>query len=245
MKPAKISRQLYLPQHWDELPLGAWLALEIQHRLDEWCPFMFGYHLLKLGSLSGQLSCSSSTIRHQCTLSEQPNPYGVVASLEDLPIRTGSIDACLLAHTLDFSADPHQVLREAERVLTEDGWIIISGFNPYSLVGLGKIIPTLRRRLPWSARMFSPDRISDWLHLLGFEVMYMDGFAYSALSNHSRIHDWREQAGQRCGSRFASIYMMAARKRTIPLTKVPNRFWRKRPVMVGELARVPAKRQHL
>jgi SAM-dependent methyltransferase len=243
VKPAKIARNIYTPERWDELPLGAWLAVEIQHRLDEWCPFMFGYHLLKLGALSGELSCSSSTIRHQCTLALAGRGTGVITSLEDLPIKTGSIDACLLAHTLDFSADPHQVLRETERVLTEDGWIIISGFNPFSLVGLGKLMPHVRHRLPWSARMFSPERVSDWLHLLGFEIIYMDGFAYSALTRHSRIHDWRENVGHRCGSRLASIYMIAARKRTIPLTRLPQRIWRKRPVMVGGMARMHAKWQ--
>lgn len=28
------------------------------------------------------------------------------------------------------SADPHRLLREADRVLIDDGWLILSGFNP-------------------------------------------------------------------------------------------------------------------
>ncbi|WP_024872870.1 class I SAM-dependent methyltransferase [Tolumonas lignilytica] len=238
MKPAKTNREIIAPENWSDLPMGDWLAMEIQHKLDEWCPFMFGYHFLKLGTLSSQLSCTASTIRHQCAIASQGASLGINADIAELPIRSGSIDACLLAHTLDFSKDPHQILREVERVLTPDGWIIISGFNPYSLVGLGRLLPHLRRRLPWSARMFSPERVLDWLHLLGFEVVHLDGFAYSAFSRRSRIHCLRENTARRCGHRFASTYILAARKRTIPLTRIQEAAWLRRPVMVGGMARL-------
>jgi SAM-dependent methyltransferase len=238
VKPAKTNREIIAPENWSELPMGDWLAMEIQHKLDEWCQFMFGYHLLKLGTLSSQLSCSTSTIRHQCALASEGASLGIIADVDELPIRTGSIDACLLAHTLDFSSDPHQILREAERVLTPDGWIIISGFNPHSLVGLGKLLPHLRRRLPWSAQMFSPERVLDWLHLLGFEIVHLEGFTYSSLSRRSWFHFGRENTVRRCGYRFASTYMLAARKRTIPLTRLREAAWLKRPVMVGGMARL-------
>jgi ubiquinone/menaquinone biosynthesis C-methylase UbiE len=42
----------------------------------------------------------------------------------------------VLPHTLEFSADPHHVLREVERVLVPEGRVVISGFNPASLWGL-------------------------------------------------------------------------------------------------------------
>lgn len=213
--------------------MGDWLGMEIQHRLDDWCPLMFGYHLLKLGALSSQLSCSASTIRHQCAIAEEGLSLGIQADIEELPVRSNSIDVCLLAHTLDFSSDPHQILREVERVLTQDGWIIISGFNPYSLVGLGKLVPQFRRKLPWSARMFSPDRVLDWLHLLGFEVVHLDGIPYSAIGRRNK----KESNGRHCNYRFMSAYMLAARKRTIPLTRIQEGAWLKRPVMVGGMAR--------
>ncbi|HBO38060.1 MAG TPA: SAM-dependent methyltransferase, partial [Pasteurellaceae bacterium] len=39
-------------------------------------------------------------------------------------------DACLLANTLNFSQDPHQLLREVHRVLNDDGYLFLSLFNP-------------------------------------------------------------------------------------------------------------------
>lgn len=193
--------------------MGDWLAMEIQHKLDEWCPLMFGYHLLKLGTLSSQLSCAASSIRHQCAVAPEGASLGIIADVDELPIRSGSIDACLLAHLLDFSSDPHQILREVERVLTPDGWIIISGFNPYSLVGLGRLLPNLRRRLPWSARMFSPERVLDWLHLLGFEVVHLEGFAYSTVTRRNRFHFWKEKNRQALRLPVC-INLYAGRKKT-------------------------------
>ncbi len=54
-----------------------------------------------------------------------------------------SIDLVFLPHTLEFSADPHQVLRETERVLIPEGRVIILGFNPLSSLGLWRLF---RRR---------------------------------------------------------------------------------------------------
>ena len=238
MKPAKTNREIIAPENWSELPMGDCLAMEIQHKLDEWCPFMFGYHLIKLGTLSSQLSCAASTIRHQCAIASEGAALGIIADVSELPIRSGSVDACLLAHTLDFSKDPHQILREIERVLTPDGWIIISGFNPHSLVGLGRWIPSLRQRQPWHARMFAPARIRDWLELLGFEMVQCELFGFSSFSGNSRIHWWRENLGRDYVPYLASVYVLAARKRTVPLTLEPQRAWRRKPIIVPGMARI-------
>lgn len=219
------------------MPLGDWLAAEVQERLNLWCPRLFGYHLLKIGALSSQLSCDGSSIRHQCTLAEAGGVHGIQGFAEQLPIRSGSIDACLLAHTLDYAGDPHQVLREVDRVLTEDGWVILSGFNPHSLVGLGRLVPALRHREPWRARMFSPERVQDWLHLLGFEVEQCEVFGFSCLSRRSRIQWWRENLGRDYCRFFASAYVMAARKRRVPLTLVRQPGRLSQPLIVPGMAR--------
>ena len=47
-----------------------------------------------------------------------------------LPLASQSMDLVVMPHVLEFSKDPHQILREAERVLMPEGQIIIAGFNP-------------------------------------------------------------------------------------------------------------------
>lgn len=238
MKPALTRRAMCPPLHWSELPMGEWIAAEIQERLNAWCPELFGYHLLKLGALSSELSCCCSTIRHQSALAPEGLQIGLRGELEDLPIRDGAIDACLLAHALDYSADPHQLLREVDRVLTVDGWVLISGFNPHSLVGIGRWWPSLRRRQPWHARMFAPERIRDWLELLGFEMVHCELFGFSSFSSNSRIHWWRENLGRDYVPYLASVYVLAARKRTIPLTPELKQRWQRKPIIVPGMARV-------
>ena len=41
----------------------------------------------------------------------------------------------MLPHVLEFDANPHQILREVERVLVPEGSVVVTGFNPYSLWG--------------------------------------------------------------------------------------------------------------
>ncbi len=238
MKPALTQRQIIAPLSWQELPMGPWLAAEIQERLDAWCPMLFGYHLLKIGALSSQLSCNGSSIRHQCAMAPHGEKIGLLGEPSAIPLRDASVDACLLAHTLDYAADPHQILREVERILTADGWLLLSGFNPHSLVGIGRLFSRLRHHHPWHARMFAPERVADWLELLGFEIIHLESFAFSSLSQQSRIHWWRENIGRSYFSYFASVYVLAARKRTIPLTLETKTTWFKKPVIAGGMARI-------
>ena len=78
----------------------------------------------------------------------------VWCDLLDLPFEAQSVDLIVMPHTLEFTSDPHRLLREAERVLMPEGQLIILGFNSLSLWGarqsLGKMtgrpfVPAARR----------------------------------------------------------------------------------------------------
>jgi ubiquinone/menaquinone biosynthesis C-methylase UbiE len=55
-------------------------------------------------------------------------PVQVKADPLHLPFAEKSVDACLLAHT-PWCSDPHRLLREADRVLIDDGWMILTGLT--------------------------------------------------------------------------------------------------------------------
>jgi SAM-dependent methyltransferase len=129
-----------------------------------------GFHLLKIGNLSASLTTDKCAISHQVNVSLEGDNLQVVADAYQLPFAAKSVDACLLAHTLSYADDPHRMLREVDRVLIDDGWLVISSFNPFSLLGLGKLVPGLRRRQPYVSRMFTQMRLLDWLSLLNYEV---------------------------------------------------------------------------
>lgn len=96
----------------------------------------------------------------------------MIAEPEELPLDSDSVDAVLAHHCLEFATNPHQVLREIQRVLTPQGQLLVIGFNPYSLLGCRTRLQGALRDPLWSRhRPVSEPRLRDWLRLLGFEVL--------------------------------------------------------------------------
>ena len=122
---------------WLETPPGRYLLEWEQKRLEAVVADIFGYNAVQLG-LPGQdvLSANRMPFRFRCA---SRGDVAVVASHEDLPFASASLDLVVLPHVLEFSARPHQVLREVERVLVPEGSVVISGFNPYSLWGVRRL----------------------------------------------------------------------------------------------------------
>ena len=166
MKPARTPRKYIAPTHWAELPKGEYYREALEKELKPWFAKMYGFHLLKIGNLSAEINTEACAISHQVNVSLAGNPMQVRADPLHLPFAEKSVDACLLAHTLPWCSDPHRLLREADRVLIDDGWMILTGFNPVSLMGLRKLVPVLRKGTPYNSRMFTLMRQLDWLALL-------------------------------------------------------------------------------
>ncbi|WP_462180278.1 class I SAM-dependent methyltransferase [Pseudoalteromonas gelatinilytica] len=230
MKPALSFQEGPKPYSWQQFPHGDYLRAEIERKLTPWLPRMFGYHMLKLGNLSGELATSESPIKHQVCVAEQGLFTGVIADVDELPFYEHSVDACILAHCLEYHSDPHHILREAHRTLIPGGYLVITGFNPFSLCGLAQLLPFSRQKLPWTGRFFTPSRVKDWLNLLGFEIISDERFIHSSLARGNRLSRfaaWRS-FGQQYLKPMGSVYMLVARKRVAPLTPIKPK-WHARP----------------
>ncbi|CRL61544.1 methyltransferase domain-containing protein [Proteus penneri] len=217
MKAARSAKPIMMPDSWRDIPWGEYYRMAIELRLQNWWPKMYGFHLLKLGQLSAELDTKLSIVSHQVNVTSNKINADVIASLDYLPFENKSIDVCLMAHVLDYSADPHWLLREADRVLIDDGWIVLTSFNPISLLGLGKCTPFLRQRQPYLSRMFSLRRQIDWLSVLNYEVMTQQNFQIMPFSRPIK----------RDGSRYhigGCLNLIIARKRTLPLTPTALKF---------------------
>ncbi|WP_417614554.1 class I SAM-dependent methyltransferase [Oceanisphaera sp.] len=214
------------PTHWQQLLRGPYLAEQLQRRLDEWAPALFGFNLLKVDALSAALSLDGSRLLHSVYLSQSEaleqaaTNADLVGEATAMPFAPGSLDACLLAHVLDFSEHPHAILREVEGVLRDDGWLIIAGFNPYSSAGLASLLPKVSRQLPRWQHMVSPGRLEDWLKLLGFEVINRDYFGFSSLFELSMGGQWRRRVYPHYCPSLSAVYIIMARKRRYPLTPI-------------------------
>ncbi len=232
MKPALAFRQPRTPSSWKKLPNGELILEEINTQLASWWPKFFGYHLLKIGALSGYLDSSLSPIKHQITVSDKRYaPHfeggGIYADIDDLPLQEHSVDVCVLSHALEFTLDPHHVIREASRVLIPNGYLVITGYNPLSLAGLNSFIPYRRQQSPWRERFFSSMRVKDWLHLMGYEILMDKRTLHSSLAKQMSqgviARNWRKFAQQYLPS-LGSVYVIVAKKRVLPLTPIKPKW---------------------
>lgn len=213
MKPAKTRHIRHVPDSWSQIPCGEYYRDALVHQLRPMLTKLYGSHLLKVGSLSAEINTESCAISHQINVACKGESLQVRADPLYLPFASKSVDACLLAHTLSWSNDPHRILREVDRVLIDDGWILLSGFNMFSMLGMGKLIPGVHRMIPWNSRMFTQMRLLDWLSLLNYEVIQCRGF---------QVMPWSRQGGKMISTHLPALgclNLIIARKRTFPLVK--------------------------
>ncbi len=146
------------------------------------------------------------------------NWHQVEGDPSELPFASETIDLLVLPHVLEFAADPHQILREAERVLRPEGRLIISGFNPASLWGMRQYLSRLigSPYLPRDGQFISLLRVKDWLQLLNFSLDRGHFGCYklplSSASGMGRM-DFMEPAGNRWWPIFGAVFLVSAIKR--------------------------------
>ena len=160
-------------EHWFQTPLGRALLADQRQCIDQLVQPLTGARQLQVG-LSHRLPLAGASDFAQKILTTpefcRHLPEGVaVCDSDELPFPGDSMDLVVLHHTQDFSPHPHQVLREAARVLRGGGNLLLTGFNPLSLWGIRKLVSRSRSG-PWGGRFLLPGRMEDWLTLLDFEV---------------------------------------------------------------------------
>ncbi|MFT4747893.1 MAG: hypothetical protein ACI8XG_001977 [Congregibacter sp.] len=227
MRPALIKKHPTKPELWQELPLGDELKSLIESEIAEVSRKIFGYHLVRLGNLSSQIELVACPIKHQVNITSNKQDYtSLLATSDDLPVSENSVDAFLLAHELDFAKDPHQILREVDRTIMPNGYIILTGFNPLSLCGLLKYLPIDKGNVLHEARFFSSARVKDWLQLLGFEIVDVKHLLFNELFLQRKLRassKWSQWCHQYLPL-LTTMYVIVARKREIPLSLIKPKW---------------------
>lgn len=199
---------------WLDTALGLYLLRHEQAYHDQVVADIFGYNALQLGLLEHDLlRASRIPFRFRSGIGSR---VLVRTDIAQLPFASQTMDLLLLPHVLEFSTHPHQILREAERVLMPEGQLIVSAFNPFSLWGVRKAMSYNVPGYPWHGRFISLMRLKDWLALLGFEVIggrmccYEPPFQQEKLL---RKFHFMEAAGDRWWALAGGVYFIHARKR--------------------------------
>jgi SAM-dependent methyltransferase len=182
-----------------------------------------------------RLAAFARAQHHWLVAPDAQGPGAICSSFDALPIATGSIEGVLLPHTLEHAPNPHEILREVERVLMGEGQVAICGFNPLGPWGLRNHL-SHGRFLPHAVRLLGEGRIRDWLRLLGFEVVLAQHFLFVAPWRWRRGADpenWLERRGPELFAPLAGAYLVKARKRVRALTPIRPVWQRPRLVSVG------------
>ncbi|NMG31177.1 class I SAM-dependent methyltransferase [Aromatoleum evansii] len=211
---------------WLETPQGSYLLRWEQAKFDLMVADIFGYNAVQIGLPEYDfLRGNRIPFRFHCARS---GDIAVVAEGAALPFASASIDLVLLPHVLEFSRNPHQVLREVERVLVPEGSVIIAGFNPLSLWGLRRLVARRSGSYPWRGQYLSVRRTKDWLALLGFETQAGSFGCYApAFASTKWLERWgfMDKAGDRWWPICGGAYIIQGIKRVQGMRLItPN--WR-------------------
>ncbi len=160
-------------------PLKTWLAGELgqelleaeQRILNLLLPRIYGANMVQVGIEPLKDLAEESSIPYRIVVNHSlilgMRSSSVVAQPYELPFEHNSVDLVILHHALDFTNHPHQVLREASRILRPGGHIILLAFNPLSWWGVKRFFTRKSKVTLWQqAHFISHHRLVDWINLL-------------------------------------------------------------------------------
>jgi SAM-dependent methyltransferase len=207
-------------------PAGRYVLEWEQRQIDAVVADIFGYHAMQLGLPEVNALRENRMPLRFCASDRQLEPdrvsthtqVAVVTHFEELPFASQSIDLVVMPHVLEFADEPHQVLREVDRVLVSEGQVVITGFNPASLWGARQSFCRLGAApyLPRAGQFIRLPRIKDWLKLLSFEV---NRGRFGCYAPWVRTDKWLarwsflEKVGDRWWPVLGSLYLLTAIKR--------------------------------
>jgi SAM-dependent methyltransferase len=229
MDNAASEKSIIALDHWLQTPAGAYVRAWEQARLDALTADIFGYNAVQIGVPQIDALAASrmpnkwqaaTRVSHRDELraATAGRQVAVALDFEELPFASQSLDLVVLPHVLEFAAEPHQVLREVERVLIPEGQVIICGFNPASMWGVRQGVSRVVRSdfLPAAGEFISMPRLKDWLKLLNLGATRSHFGCYAPPCRTAKWLDrfnMLETAGDRWWPYLGAVYMVHAIKR--------------------------------
>jgi SAM-dependent methyltransferase len=253
MDSATSEKSIIALDNWLQSPAGAYVRGFEQACLDELTADIFGFNAVQIGvpqidALAANRmpnkwqAATRTSNQDELAFADSGKQIAVALDFADLPFASQSLDLVVLPHVLEFAAEPHQVLREVERVLIPEGQLIICGFNPASLwgvrQGVGKI--TSNDYLPAAGEFISMPRLKDWLKLLNLGESRSHFGCYAPPYRSAKWlgrFSMMETAGQRWWPYLGAVYIVHAIKR-VKGTRIIGPAWSKKPVKAPQA--VPA-----
>lgn len=217
ISPDQLSTYL---ETWHNSPFGGHLLAQQQATVGSLLQSVSGYRALELVvGETGHVRDSSPQL-HKCVMAASPQQnLGAICEFFALPLPSNVVDVTILNHVLDYCELPHESLKEAARVVLPSGYLVIIGFNPFSLFGLMRWLMRLfSPALIWRCRALAVPRVVDWLKLLGFQCEKIVYGAYNPPVQ-SRGFLAKMAFAERLGSKLqlpvGAYYVIVAKKQRV------------------------------
>lgn len=171
----------------------------------------FGQHALWLTASAADFPPALPLLGHWVQLNVGQHYHGdlMAATDEPLPFVEDAFDLVLLRHALEVVPAPLELLRDAVRVLSPGGMLVVTGIHPVS---------GWAPWFYWQSRgqqrvLWAPWRLRRWLQRGGLDIERIQrvGGLWPSESAVTGLHD-----------RAGGGYVLVARKRRVPLS--PLRF---------------------
>lgn len=185
----------------------------------------FGYYLLQIGAISDDSLLLESRVSNKVIVdphlnqsSQQEHEYVVQANFDFLPLGPESADVILMPHTFDSVQDPHYLLRQLDKALIPEGYMVITGFNPAGCKVLR--VKYFAKKIGFEKAQFRRTKqIKEWLTVLGYDIEQVNYTPVMCFSNNEKYQRWGrliekiERALQAIGFEFGNIYCIVAKKK--------------------------------
>jgi len=228
---------------WLSTPQGTYVLDWELAQFDSAVDDVFGFRAVQVG-LPEVDFLRQNRIPYRFTLALEQGA-AVAADPLQLPLAAQSVDLVALPHVLEGHHNPHDVLREVERVLMPEGQVVISGFNTVSLWRVRQAFTFHRNGAPWDAKFIGLLRLREWLRVLGFEL---NGGKFGRYAPPFSDQAWlerfafMEKAGARWWPVTGGVYVVRAVKR-VPGMRIVTPAWRRERARRRALAPVSQQTQ--
>jgi len=148
-----------------------------------------------------------------------------ISQSKRLPFEDNSHDVIIIVHALDYTENPYELVREIDRIATDDAKVALVGFNRFSLWGF--LRPFMNNLIaPWLMHFHSLYSVREWFKILGYEPSYKETASFIPMISRnfskylSKISFFQKILARDLGG----IYFFVFNKKIIPLTPVKLRF---------------------
>ncbi len=204
------------------------VQLKLQPLLSE----IFGYYSLLYTKMAKNLVEEAIVVKNSLIINDHFDDNHIICRFEELAIASDSIDLVVLPNILQKAKYPHQILREIERVLIPEGYVILIVENPLNRHSLKRRMIDLLNSNTQQI-LIGKSRIKDWFSLLALEPTVE--IPISVLDHKVQTSNyplWIKKISHFFCRYFNSYRILVAQKKNSTMTPI-RASWRSNRKLVG------------